>query len=169
MKRFLAVAAAVLGIILIAGCATSGGKAKKAAPAGRPEKGIASRLTGKTWLLAGYAPDGTFFPLEPEHGTTAMLILNPDGSLGGSTGWNEFSGSWTVRGKTAKGEYPTAIRIAKSSKDAPPNDIAARFDRDIQRLLGKAAALKEGQDSFVLLDSSGEIILRYIFRRAKDL
>lgn len=167
MKRFLAVAAAVLGIILITGCATSGGKVKKAVPAGRPDKGIVSRLTGKTWLLAGYAPDGAFLPLEPEHGTSAMLILNPDGSLEGSTGWNDFSGSWTVRGKTAKGEYPSAIRIGKTSRDEPPNDIAARFDRDVQRLLGKASSLKEGQNSFVLLDSAGEIILRYIFRKAQ--
>ena len=165
MRRFLGFLALALTFAMAMGCATNGGKAKASAPTGQPDKGIAARLTGKTWLLAGYAPDKAFFPLEPEHGTTAMLILKPDGSLGGSTGWNEFSGSWAARREGPKGECPVTFRIAKSSKEQAPNDIAERFDRDLQRLLVKSVKLKEAKDSFVLLDAAGKIILRFIFRK----
>jgi len=122
-----------------------------------------TQLTGKTWLLAGYAANGTFIPLEPGQGTTGRIVFKPDGTLMGTTGINTFTGSWKLTSSNQKGIYQFAVSLYDISKKAAPNDIAQKFDRDILGYLEKTHAVKMEKDSIKLIDERNETLIRFIF------
>ncbi len=120
-------------------------------------------LSGKTWLLAGYAFGNQFIPLEPGHGSTALVVFSADGTLSGSTGTNTFSGTWSLGKTTAQGSRAFTATVLRMTKKGAPNEIAARFEADFIRELGSAKTLKTGKDSIRLLDAQNGILLSFIF------
>ena len=144
----------------MSGCATTGHPAT--AKATRPE--FATWLCGKIWLLAGYCPGATFIPLEPEHGTTAFIVFKADGPANGSTGVNEFTGTWSAKKPDRTGTAAFIFRLKQVSGKQAPNDIAAHFDRDFLRLLEETRALKTEKDFIRLTGERGETLLRFIYR-----
>jgi len=122
-----------------------------------------AQLTEKTWLLAGYAANGTFIPLEPGQGTTGCIVFKSDGTLTGTTGINTFAGSWKKKNSNQNGVYQFAISLSDISKKAAPNEIAQKFDHDILGYLTKTHALKMEKDSIKLIDERNETLIRFIF------
>jgi heat shock protein HslJ len=122
-----------------------------------------TQITGKTWLLAGYAANGTFIPLEPGQGTTGRIVFKADGTLIGTTGINTFAGSWKMKNSNKKGIYQFTVALSDISKKEAPNDIALKFDRDILGYLAKTHALKMEKDSIKLIDERNETLIRFIF------
>ncbi len=125
-------------------------------------------LSGKTWLLAGYAFANQYIPLEPGHGSTALVVFGADGTLSGSTGTNTFSGTWSLGKASAQGSRAFTATILRLTKKSAPNETAARFEADFIRELGSAKALKTGKDSFRLLDARNGILLSFIFSPAES-
>lgn len=156
--RFAAFFAAA--VVVFASCASQGATAKRPPK----EKSVEERVSGKVWLLAGYAAGQAFIPIEPGHGSSARLVFSPDGTVAGSTGWNSVSGAWSIRRETRPGEYPVTLRITKSTRLAPPGAVAERFERDVMKHLGNAAAIRLTRDEFRVLDGKGSVILHFIFR-----
>lgn len=156
----VAIIALFCAIVGLSGCASAG--RQPASRATRPE--LATWLCGKYWLLAGYTPGATFIPLEPEHGTSAFIVFNADGTASGSTGVNEFTGAWTVKKPDKTGTATFSFKLTKVSAKKAPNDIAARFNRDILLLLEKTKALKTEKDFIRLTGERDETLLRFISR-----
>lgn len=149
----------------LSSCATapSGAAAKRTvSDAGK------TALSGKTWLLAGYAFGDQFIPLEPGHGSTALVVFDADGTLSGSTGTNEFSGTWSLGKETAQGSRAFTATISRLTKKSAANETAARFESDFIRELGSAKTLKKGKDSFRLLDARNRILLSFIFSEVES-
>jgi heat shock protein HslJ len=143
------------------GCASTE-RPSLTAKTGRPD--FTTWLCGKHWLLAGYCPGATFISLEPEHGTSAFIVFNTDGTARGSTGVNEFTGVWTAKKPDKTGTASFSFKLTKVSSKKAPNDIAALFDRDVLRLLEKAKALKPEKDFIRLMGERDETLLRFIVR-----
>ena len=125
--------------------------------------GYNTQLTGKTWLLAGYAANGTFIPLEPGQGTTGRIVFKSDGTLTGTTGINTFAGLWKKKNSNQNGIYQFTISLSDITKKAAPNEIAQKFDRDILAYLIKTHTLKMEKDSIKLIDERNETLIRFIF------
>jgi heat shock protein HslJ len=162
--RIFAILFACAVCAVLVGCQTVGGgtaKNKGAKPTAREDG-----LTGKTWQLAGYRAETQFIPLEPGHATSARIVFNKDGTLSGTTGINTFGGSWKLGRKMSPGTQAIAITVSGLGKKQSPNEIAARFERDLIRELVAARALKKGKDSIQLLDGRDEILLQFVFSAA---
>ncbi len=157
--RFAAALAAAL--VIFGSCASPGSTAKRPPK----EKGVGERLSGRVWLLAGYAAGKTFIPIEPGHGSSGKLVFSPDRTFSGSTGWNSIGGAWSIRAERRPGEYPFTLRLKASTKLAPPGAVADRFERDILKNLEATAVIRLSRDEFRLLDGKGTVLLHYIFRR----
>ncbi len=160
IARFAAVVAAAL--MVLGSCASQGTAAKRPPK----EKSVEERLSGKVWLLAGYAAGETFIPIEPGHGSSGKLVFAADRTLSGSTGWNAIAGSWSIRKESRPGQYPLSLKVVRSTKLAPPGDVAARYERDIMRHFAKTVSIRLTRDEFRLLDEKGTVLLHYIFRSA---
>jgi len=157
----------------LAGCGTPAtGLAKtpeKAAVAPvKPGDTLHDRLAGKKWLLSGYDAGSVFVPLEPGHGSTAWILLHPDGKLNGTTGINTFSGSWKLGTDSNRGTAVT-ITVGGMTRMVAPNEIAAKFEQDITRELGETRRLKTGKDSILLADAQDKTLLRFIYRGETSL
>ncbi len=156
----MAVLAAILA--LFGSCASQG-----PAPNRPPkEKSVEERLSGKVWLLAGYAAGKAFIPIEPGHGSSAKLVFASNRTLSGSTGWNSVAGTWSIRAETRPGQYPVSLRVTRTTKLAPPGEIADRFERDVMNHFKNAVSIRLTRDEFRILDDKGAVILHYIFRPA---
>jgi len=121
-------------------------------------------LSGKNWLLAGLRVSGTLYPLEPEHGSTAMLIFKQNGALSGSTGINTFMGTWKAGIQAKNGTIPFAITTNGITKVAATNDMAAEFEQNILTALASVKSVQTEKDTIRFLDGAGEVLLVYIFR-----
>ena len=129
----------------------------------------ADQLAGKVWLLAGYYTGTQFVPLQPGEGTTARIIFKDDGTLGGTTGINEFTGAWAMQKTHSAGQSPFSMKIKGLTKVASPNPIAAKFEQDLVRQIGSARFVKKGKDSILFLGEQNEILLQFIFRKADSV
>jgi heat shock protein HslJ len=173
--RYRAATLALFVVLAITSCATTPKPAEKAPQTAQKtvpasSNGTASfGIAGKTWLLCGYATKGQFIPLEPEHGTTARVVFQADGTFSGTTGINVFSGKWVTKGRFANGRQGIAITIAEIDKKPAPNDIAARFEQDILADLSRAAAAKKEKDALSFLDGRGNVLIRFLFRSGESL
>ncbi len=157
----------------LSGCGTSAtgiskSPLKAAVTPEKPGVTLRDQLADKTWLLAGYLPTGTdagsvFVPLEPGHGSTAWILLGNDGKLNGSTGINTFSGSWKL-GSSTKTGTGIAISVGGMTRIGAPNEIAAKFEKDLIRELGEARRLKTGKDSIQLVNGQDKTLLQFIYR-----
>lgn len=153
--------------ILFASCATA---PKTASTGTKTVKSTSTKaqtpsgqLSGKVWLLAGYETDTLFVPLEPGHGSAGKIILKEDGTFEGTTGINSFAGTWKTGKTTADGYVPASFTVTKKSAKPAPNEIAAKFEKDLLGDLAGTRALKMEKDSFRLLDGQKRILLRFIF------
>ncbi len=130
---------------------------------------IQSLLSEKKWLLAGYNTGTVYVPLEPDHGSTAWILFRSDGKLNGSTGMNTFTGAWSVKTTGTEGLYTFAVTIQNLTKKAPPNEIAAKFEKDIIRQFEAASRLKTRKDSILLLGGQNETLIECIYRESEVL
>lgn len=170
LSKIMAVCLAVVGSLLgVTGCAslsdTTGATVENAPTKSvrREDREIYKKLSGKTWLLAGYRTRGQFIPLEPGHATTARIIFTVDGRIEGTTGINTFSGICTG---TITGNAETAslkISVTDKTKDEAPNEIAAQFEADLLHLFIEVRSIQMKQNSISLLNEKGDILLRFIF------
>ena len=164
--RYSANFAIISFLLLLSACSLlppSPSSENKISSSSAPTSAYNTQITGKTWLLAGYAANGTFIPLEPGQGTTGRIIFRDDGTLTGTTGINTFSGSWKIKSSNQKGSYQFTVSLSDISKKAAPNEIAQKFDRDILGHLVKTHTLKMEKDSIKLIDERNETLIRYIF------
>lgn len=153
-KRFLVLFC--LAGVLLAGCAT---REVTTGTGGTP----GAVLIRKEWSLTGISHAGEFIALEPGHGTTASLFFRPDGKLEGTTGIGSFSGSWEIGGRTGKGAWKIRLNPGVGRREGKPNETALRFEQELLLALDAARALKTEKDSFLLLDSQGRTLLRYLY------
>lgn len=158
---------ALAGAALLGGCATpskpSIGRPATAVVEAKPEKGLPPGLTDRIWTVSGFNTGSQFVPLEPGHGSDAWVRFASDGTLAGYTGTNNFTGTWKLGGKNAKGTYPLAVNLGGMTRKAAINEIAARFELTFIEDLTKSSALTPGKDALDLTDSSGAKRLSFVF------
>lgn len=155
------------GAAFLFGCASPSkplpGRAEAAVAGARPEKGLPAGFTDRIWTVSGFNTGSQFVPLEPGHGSDAWVRFASDGTLAGYTGTNNFTGTWKLGGKTAKGTYPLAVNLGGMTRKAAINEIAARFELTFIEDLTKSAALAPGKDVLDLSDSGGVKRLSFVF------
>ncbi len=162
-------ALAVLTILAITACLPGCASQPPRAEQARSTAGSGAPLVGTTWLLAGYTFQGQFIPLEPGHGSSALLVLREDGTLSGNTGTNVFSGTWKLGKARSPGTRALSMTITGVTKKASPNGIAARFEADFLREIEEARSVTQKKDSIQLLDGRDGILLRFIAANANGL
>lgn len=173
VHAFLAGAAT---IILLASCAGGGTPratveaAASVAPEtpGKAVKGAPQGLVDRVWTNSGFNTGTQFVPLEPGHGSDAWIRFAADGTLAGYTGTNNFTGSWKLGTKNAKGAYPVAINLGGMTRKAALNEIAARFELSFIENLAKSVTLLPGKDSLALKDAAGDERLTFVFIAADE-
>jgi hypothetical protein len=158
--RYTGVFPALLLIFTLFSCTTS-----TPASSARIGSGVAptAGITGKVWRLGGYRTEDQYVTLEIENGSTAKIIFSPDNTFEGTTGVNTFVGSWNAKNKTAEGYVPITLNARVTSSKKAPNDIAARYERDILADLGAAKLLKTEKGSLRLLDARKGTLLEFVF------
>lgn len=155
-----------LGVLLLSiflvwgfsGCATPNRNTVK------PQNAVNEQLADKTWLLAGYNTGAFFVPLEPGDGTTAWILFKTDGTLNGTTGINNFIGTWSLKKTEKTGLNSISIIIKGLTKMAAPNKTAAKFEQNLIRQFESSRFLKTGKDSILLLNEQNETLVQCIYR-----
>jgi heat shock protein HslJ len=157
----LALAASVC--LLLVSCTTSGPAKPSRSAAFRPASDLHAPeiLASKTWYLSGFRSADGFVPIQPGQGSSALVILKRDGTIEGTTGINQFAGTWSL-GNGRSGAYAFSAKVRTTTRHEPPNDIAARFDRDILALINRADTLKITKDSISLENGRDGILLGFI-------
>ncbi len=149
---------AACACFVIVSCVSSG--PAKPSRAATESHGV-DLLTAKTWYLSGFRSSGGFVAIQPGQGSSALIILKRDGTIEGTTGVNQFAGTWTLANGHANG-YAFTAKVRAATNREPPNDIAARFDRDILALINRADTLKMEKDSIALENGRDGILLGFI-------
>jgi hypothetical protein len=150
----------LIATLLAASCSTAGKTLSIPDLGAKPE--VSAWLCGGTWLLVGYLPNETFIPLEPEHGATGFMSFKSDGTISGSTGVNEFGGTWSLRKQSPSGTFPFSVTLKTVTRKKASNEIAAKFDRDVIRLIGQSQSLKTEKDFIHTCDGQGKTLLRFL-------
>ena len=176
LTALAAAMAAAAALFLIAGCATQGG----AIDSSRREEDsreetqedseavriLASKLSGKTWILSGILFDGTFIPMEPAHSAGNVLVLNKDGTFSTRAARQIMSGTWQLASPKAGGSAPpdAAIKVERTdiAGEREEDPDADKFQEAYLSAFEAAAALAAFGDGFMLYDSDGRHVLSFI-------
>ncbi len=170
MKRFIAqkpvLAALVLATLFGLGACGTIKPGKSATPA-NSDGGLPNGTVGKVWLLAGYDAGALFVPLIPGEGSNGLIVFAANGSFKGSTGLNEFKGTWKAGKADGNGYIPITISLTKTSNDPAPNATAARFEETLCADIVGSRFLKKERDSFRLLDAKKKSLVEFIFLESR--
>jgi len=134
MNKIVILAIGSMTILLLAACSTSGSS---------------QDLTGNIWLLSELNSEA------PITGTTITAEFDEDGRVGGSSGCNNYSTSFTVDGNQLTFSEPMA-----STMMACPEPIMEQ-ERDYTQALADTATFEITNDELILIDSNGNELARF--------
>ena len=154
----------VIAAVLISGCTTTPTPAPKPTPAPLPPTVVVTatptpntvpvQLT-RYWVLTTMGiQDGTAVT----HPTTEIsLTFNPDGSLTGYDGCNNYFGSFTLTGMTTpKGNGMTISNIASSKKYC---ETLAQQETMYLAILGKTMAYNVNGNQLSMTATTGDVLI----------
>ncbi|MCP4164535.1 MAG: META domain-containing protein [Chloroflexi bacterium] len=154
-KIWLGVAGILISLVLAACGPVSG-------PAPAPDIGPlhepaindseAGDLDGKLWVLESYLNgDGEIVPIFPGTRPTAEF---EEGGIAGSTGCNQYSGSYETSGNNI------AIEIGPVTMRACPEQVSAQ-ETDYLAALANAATYEISGEQLQMADADGQVVLTY--------
>lgn len=155
---------ALVGIAVLAACSStsttstgsgSGTTSAPATPRGTtPGTTAPAGLPGTSWVLTGFAgPGSTAVPAAP--GSSAPLDFRAAGVLNGSTGCNQFSGTYTADGAKL------AITLGPMTQMACAGPLLSAQETAVTQLLPKVASFTATATELTLLGADGATMLTY--------
>ena len=130
---------------------TTAGSTQTTAGSTTTAAGSGGSLAGTSWVLDTYqGPGGNSVPATPK--SNATLGFDDQGNVGGSTGCNQFSGTYTVDGDSL------TIQLGAMTQMACTNPLVTAQETAVTTLLGKVTGFTVTADSLSLTDDSGELL-----------
>lgn len=151
-RMFRSVIIAVVFSVMVAGCSTA--PERTAAP-------VETSIAGSVWMLAGYARESGFIPLEPGHGSTAKIVLKADGTFEATSGWSVFSGTWKT-GRFKSDSTASASFSPSPFRSQAGNDAAEQFEQDLIRSFRATRSIQRGPSAIRFLNASGKPVLEFL-------
>lgn len=143
---------ALSAVLLLAACASGTDSAADGAAASTSPSAVAE-LSGSAWVLTTYADDsGAQAPASTDG--TGALAFGDAGALTGSTGCNQFTGTYTQDG-SALTIAPGATTMKACTGDLGSQETA------VQAALPEVASFTASGSALTLLGSSGKELLVY--------
>jgi heat shock protein HslJ len=136
MKKTLFSIAVVLVLVALAGCSSS------ASPSG-------GTLTGQVWALTDLAGKA------PQKDTGITIQFNTDGTVGGSSGCNQYSGTYTASGSSLTINTPLASTMMMCAESVMVQESA------YQTALGTVKAYTVKGDKLTLFGPANKEIANY--------
>ncbi len=118
-------------------------------------------LEGTSWDLTGYNSGSAVVSTDTEHGQNAGIVFSPDNHISGSTGFNNFMGSYSIKQDSSD----IKIKPAGMTKMASPSADAAKFEQLYISLLSDAAKYGISGDRLTLRDSGGTTLLTFTLKQ----
>ncbi len=144
---------AVSAALLLAACASGSDSTTDGAAASTSPAAAATELAGSAWVLTTYADDsGAQAPASTDG--TGTLAFADAGALTGSTGCNQFTGTYTQDG-SALTIAPGATTMKACTGDLGTQETA------VLAALPEVASFTQSAGALTLLDSSGMELLVY--------
>ena len=161
MRALLSVSSGVLVAALLVACGGDSGGSTSSAAAPAPATSAPPASS-----TAGPPLEGTSWSLTQVAGAAAqpggLLAFARGGRLTGSTGCNDFGGTYTQSGSSLT--ITTGFQTAKAC--GPPLDAQ---ETAVNAALPKVASVTNGGSTLTLLDASGTALLTYLPARADAL
>lgn len=151
-RMFHAFITAVVFSVMVAGCSTA--PERTAAPA-------ETSIAGPVWMLAGYARESGFIPLEPGHGSTAKIVLKADGTFEATSGWSVFSGTWKT-GRFKSDSTASASFSPSPFRSSAGNSAAELFEQDLIQAFRATRSIQRGPSAIRFLNASGKPVLEFL-------
>jgi len=154
MRTRLTVSLLVLvGLAGLAGCGstkTTTSSGGTTTPTAAPSGGLA----GTAWNLASYqGPDTTTVPAAPK--ANATLAFDTAGGLSGSTGCNQFGGTYAVDGPKL------SITLGPMTMMACAEPLITAQEAAVVKLLPQVTGFATAADQLTLTGSDGAVLLTY--------
>jgi len=150
--RIVAAGVVLVGVVGLAGCSSN-----SSSSGGTPSTSSSSpahELTGTAWNLRSYR-GSSGDAVDAFAGATATLAFNPHGALNGSTGCNQFSGTYVANGTSLsiKTGAMTLIGCADVAQSAQESSLL--------QLLPQVARYAITSDTLSLKGADGATLLTY--------
>jgi len=149
----------VLGLLVmggLSGCgssgtSTSGDGGGSTSPTTPPTNGLITT----NWLLKSYqATAGPAVPAAPTN--PASLLFHPDSTFTGSTGCNQFSGTYTTDGRQL------SLTVGPMTLAACPGPLLQAQEAAIVRLLPQVTAFRSAAETLELTAAGDRTVLSYV-------
>jgi heat shock protein HslJ len=148
----------LLGLSGLLGCGSdssdSGGKPAETGD-GAVDKKSSAGLTGIDWQLDGYDGPGGDVTVPAAPAAPATLVFDPKGTLKGSTGCNQFSGTYTVDGSDL------AIELGAVTQAACANAVLTAQETAILERLPRTATFTVDAERLTLTGADDAPLLTY--------
>lgn len=145
---------AVLGLVGMTSCGSNTTSTSSGGGSTAPTTAAADTLSGTAWTLASYqGPAGKAVPAAPK--ANATLAFDANGGLGGSTGCNQFRGTYTLDAQAL------AIQLGPMTQMACPGAVLTAQETAVVQLLPQVNGFSATADTLTLTGAGGAELLTY--------
>ena len=150
--RFAAAGLVLVGVVGLAGCSSS--SPSSGGPSSTSGTSPVHELTDSAWILKSYR-GSTGDTVDAYAGATATLAFKARGALNGSTGCNQFSGTYVASGSSL------SITTGAMTLIGCTNEAQSTQESALLQLLPKVVRYSIAADALTLKGSDGATLLTY--------